>query len=97
MLTGLISEAGGTVPYTLSISTTGPSINTFASDNPIEAADLPDHFIPLDELEGLYLGSERDDLRSLGAISARRRFTGFTCSVIRTSMQATTSQLRAEI
>ncbi len=52
----LISEAGVSVPYQLSISTTGTSIDTFASPDPIDNADLPDHAVPLDELGGYIAG-----------------------------------------
>jgi subtilisin-like proprotein convertase family protein len=50
--TDLVSESGAIVPYTLSVSTTGTSINTVASARPIIPADLPDHAVPLNELKG---------------------------------------------
>jgi subtilisin-like proprotein convertase family protein len=56
-ITDLISEAGASVPYDLTISTTGPSVSAFASLNPIDPAAVPDHALPLDELSG-YIAAE---------------------------------------
>jgi subtilisin-like proprotein convertase family protein len=60
-VSGLISEAGTPVPYTLSISTTGTSINTVASAAPIDPADLPTHAVPLNALAG-YIASQDQTL-----------------------------------
>ncbi len=51
-LKNLVSEVGTSVPYELEVSTTGTSIDPVASANPIDSADLPDHAIPLDNLDG---------------------------------------------
>jgi subtilisin-like proprotein convertase family protein len=57
VVTNLISEAGASVPYQLTVSTTGTSIDTSASANPIASADLPNHAIALNELGG-YISAE---------------------------------------
>src|SRR5207244_1721541 len=60
-LTNLISESGTSVPYTLSISSSGAPIETFASNSPIDSADLPIRALPLDNLDG-YIGVQNDTL-----------------------------------
>ena len=60
-LKNLISEVGATVPYQLTVSTTGTSINTFDSDNGIDPADVPTHGIPLDDLDG-FISAENETL-----------------------------------
>lgn len=59
VLNNLISEAGAVTPFDLTISTTGASIDAFASENPINTGHLPDHSQPLDTLDG-YLGGGGD-------------------------------------
>ena len=61
-LTGLVSEAGLSVPYELTISTTGSSLNTVASANAINSADLPAHAVPLDDLGGAITAQEGETL-----------------------------------
>jgi subtilisin-like proprotein convertase family protein len=56
-LTDLISEAGFTTAYDLTISTSGTMLGTSASQNPVDSAQLPNHSLPLDELGG-YLTAE---------------------------------------
>ncbi len=48
----LISESGSAVPYGLSITSTGSSIDTVADGAPIASADIPSHAVPLDALDG---------------------------------------------
>ena len=57
----LISESGKTVPYTLTISTTGESIDTFDSSNGVDMNDLPARALPLDDLDG-YIASQDETL-----------------------------------
>ncbi len=61
VLTDLISEAGLTTPYDLTISTTGTSIDSFASANPINTSELPSHALPLYDLDG-YITAEDETL-----------------------------------
>jgi subtilisin-like proprotein convertase family protein len=60
-ITNLISETGSTTPYDLLITTTGTAVQGFASESPIDAADLPDHALPLDNLDG-YLATGGETL-----------------------------------
>jgi subtilisin-like proprotein convertase family protein len=60
-LTNMISEAGLSVPYQLSISTTGSSLATTATTGSIDPADLPTHAVPLDALDG-YLAAQNQTL-----------------------------------
>ncbi len=60
-LTDLISELGETVPFTLSINSTGNMIDGVGSANPIDGTDLPNHGLPLDELGG-YVSTTDDTL-----------------------------------
>lgn len=55
-MTNLVTEVGEAVPYELTISTTGTTIESFASANPINPADLPDHALPLSGLDGYITG-----------------------------------------
>ncbi len=58
----LVSEAGQVTPYQLTIQTTGASpIATVASPNPIDPADIPNHGLPLDGLDG-YISAEDETL-----------------------------------
>ncbi|MCC7475889.1 MAG: proprotein convertase P-domain-containing protein [Pirellulales bacterium] len=59
VLDNLISEAGFLVPYKLTVSSSGSMLNSVASGNPIDSADIPAHGIPLDELGG-YLSTLSD-------------------------------------
>ncbi len=61
VLTNLKSESGSTVPYQLTVSSTGTTINSVASANPITPSNLPQHGIPLDKLGG-YLTTTTDTL-----------------------------------
>jgi subtilisin-like proprotein convertase family protein len=60
-LSDLTSEIGDVTPYDLSISTTGTTITTTPSADPINSADLPNHALPLDDLGG-YIGSSGETL-----------------------------------
>ncbi len=57
----LISEAGVAVPFQLTVSTTGTSINTFDSDNGIDPLNIPGHVNPLDDLDG-FISAENETL-----------------------------------
>lgn len=54
-LTDLISESGASVPYELTIATSGIEVSTFPSA--VDPGSVPDHALPLDELGG-YAASE---------------------------------------
>lgn len=58
VLTDLIDETGQLVPYQLTISTSGESIEGFASDNPIESTEIPGHGLPLDGLDGYIVAED---------------------------------------
>ncbi len=60
-LKNLISETGDLVPYQLTISTTGTSVDSFHSTNPIDPADIPNHTPALDELGG-YIAAQDETL-----------------------------------
>ncbi len=55
-LTNLVNEAGVTMSYDLTITTTGTSIDVAPSLSPIDSADLPNHARPLDGLDGYIAG-----------------------------------------
>lgn len=57
----LISEAGLQVPYQLTVSTSGTSINTFESDNGVDPLAVPTHVNPLDDLDG-FISAEDETL-----------------------------------
>ena len=62
VLTDLVDEAGNDVPYELTISTTGVSVSAAVeSTKPIDPADLPDHAVPLDILDG-YIAAQNETL-----------------------------------
>jgi subtilisin-like proprotein convertase family protein len=60
-LTNLISEAGLSVPFQLTVTTSGTTINSVASTNPIPASNIPKHGIPLNNVSG-YLATTTDKL-----------------------------------
>jgi subtilisin-like proprotein convertase family protein len=62
-LNNLISETGVATPYDLTVTTTGTALTAVASTAPITNSELPDHSLPLDNLNG-YLTTSSDETLS---------------------------------